>query len=237
MRALRFLMGLLLLPVCAAATWTAVALVVSVQPESVATVPPSAWAWAGGLLLWLVIYAAMPSPVRTYVLAHELTHALWGTLMGARVISMRVGKEGGSVTLSKHNFFVTLAPYFFPLYTVLAIGAYYVLSVFFDVRPYHLLWLGLVGFTWGFHLTFTIGMLAQHQPDVQEYGRVFSLAVIYLLNVLGMCLWVVMVTPVTLGQAAAALHVRLLAVGAVLWRISRQGVEVVARAYSSPVAQ
>jgi hypothetical protein len=63
----------------------------------------------------------LPHPVKTYVVAHELTHALWGLLCGARVSHLRVSEGGGSVRLSKSNIVITLAPYFFPLYTILVI--------------------------------------------------------------------------------------------------------------------
>ena len=200
LRIVRFLVGLLLLPVCVAATRTLIVLVASIHPATTAFLPPPAWALIGGFVLWVVLFATLPRPVRGYVLAHELTHALWGSLMGARVSDIRVSEEKGSVTLSKTNFLITLAPYFFPLYTVILVAAYYLLLAFFDVQPYYLYWLGLVGFTWGFHLTFTVSTLMQHQTDIEECGTVFSYAIIYLFNVLGICLWVVIVSSATLEQ-------------------------------------
>jgi hypothetical protein len=199
---LRFLAGLLLLPVCAAATQTLLALIAQVRPDSTAFIPAPALAMAGGYALWLLAYFTMPKPVRTYVLAHELTHALWGALMGARILRMSVSKHRGSVTLSKNNFLITLAPYFFPLYTVLVVVAYYLAGLFVDVRGWTLFWLGCVGFTWGFHLTFTVSSLMQHQSDIQLYGRLFSYTVIYLLNVAGICLWVVFVASPRLADVA-----------------------------------
>jgi len=155
--------------------------------------------------LWVFLFFCLPRPTRSYVLAHELTHALWGWVMGANIKRLRVSKNGGSVTLTKSNFLITLAPYFFPLYTVLAILGYYFLSIFFDLRTYEPFWLGLVGLTWGFHLTFTITTLLQHQPDIRENGRLFSYALIYFMNVLGLCLWVVMVASSTLEFFAVRL--------------------------------
>ncbi|MFH0881198.1 MAG: hypothetical protein V2A34_15915, partial [Lentisphaerota bacterium] len=125
-------------------------------------------------------------------------HALWAALMGAKVSALKVSKKGGSVRLSKKNFLITLAPYFFPLYTVLVMAGYFILNLFFDLRLYEPFWLGLVGFTWGFHLTFTVTTLMEHQPDIHENGRLFSYAVIYLLNILGIGLWIVMVASPTL---------------------------------------
>jgi hypothetical protein len=160
--------------------------------------PLSAWSLLFGFLLWVILFMCLPRPTRSYVLAHELTHALWGWVMGANIKRVRVSKNGGSVTLTKSNFLIALAPYFFPLYTVLAILGYYIFSIFFDLRTYEPFWLGLVGLTWGFHVTFTITTLWQHQPDIRENGRLFSYALIYFMNVLGLCLWVVMVASPTL---------------------------------------
>lgn len=198
MRFLRLLLGLALLPFCAAATATVVSLVRSIQPPSYTAVPLSAWGLLIGFIAWIILFFALPRPVRAYVLAHELTHALWGWAMGAEVRGMRVSGKGGSVTVSKSNFLIALAPYFFPLYTVIAILVYLALSAFFDLHTYEPFWLGLVGLTYAFHLTFTVTMLLQHQPDVRENGRVFSLALIYLLNVLGIGLWIVSVASPTL---------------------------------------
>jgi hypothetical protein len=200
MKILRFFVGLSLLPLCVAVTQTVTSLLQAVQPSSAALIPPSAWSMGGGFALWLVVYFTLPAPMRTYVLAHELTHALWGSAMGARVLDMKVSKDSGSVTLSKSNFVITLAPYFFPLYTVLVIAGYYLLSAFYDLRRYELIWLGLVGATWAFHFTFTWGTLLEKQSDIRECGHVFSYAFIYMMNVLGLGLWVVMLSSVTIEQ-------------------------------------
>lgn len=211
-RVLRFTAGILLIPLCVAVSLTVAGLLQSVQPESAGTVPPAVWALGGGFLAWLFLYFVLPRPVRTYILAHELTHALWGSLMGAKVFGMKISRERGSVTLSKTNFLVTLAPYFFPLYTVVIILGYYILAIFFEVERYHLWWLALVGLTWGFHLTFTISTLAQHQTDIRECGYVFSYATIYLLNAVGIAFWIVLVSAATIEQMVGLLKTDTLAV-------------------------
>ncbi|MBW7909645.1 MAG: hypothetical protein H3C50_12150, partial [Kiritimatiellae bacterium] len=47
-------------------------------------------------------------------------------------------------------------------------------------------------------ITFTISMLTIRQPDVQEHGRLFSYAIIILLNTLGLGCWIVAVAHPTL---------------------------------------
>lgn len=151
----------------------------------------AAWALPIGFLVWVVIFLVLPRPFRTYVLGHELTHALWALMMGARVGKLKVGKSGGHVELSKTNFVITLAPYFFPFYTALVIAAYYLAGNWLPVRDYQAWWMAAIGMTWSFHITFTIHMLTQCQPDIQEHGRIFSFTVIGIMNVLLIALMMV----------------------------------------------
>jgi hypothetical protein len=215
-KVLKFFVGLLLVPFCIAISQTLWELVTAIRPESDALFPAPAVALIAGLGLWLLLYTTLPRPVRSYILAHELTHALWGAMMGASIHSIKVSAERGAVTMSKNNFIITLAPYFFPLYTVLTVAAYYLLGMFFEVEKYHLFWLGAIGLTWGFHLTFTISALMQHQTDIHQHGRLFSYAVIYLCNVLGICLWVVTVSAVTLELLIGLMQERTL----VAWHLA-----------------
>jgi len=210
------MLGVLLLPFCWAGTRTLVSLIRAAEPAGRSVLSFAVLALGGGFLLWMVLYLALPHPVRSYVLAHELTHALWGSFMGAKVSRVRVSQQSGSVTLSKSNFLIALAPYFFPFYTVIVIIVYFVMSILVNVQAYTLYWLGLVGFTWGFHLTFTASTLLQHQSDIKEYGHLFSYVVIYLMNILGICLWIVVVSPATLEQMVGSLSTNAVLIAGVM---------------------
>jgi hypothetical protein len=200
---IKFIIGILLLPLCVVAAQVCWGLLeTAARPASAALLPAPALALVSGFMLWLAVFSLFPRPVRSYILAHELTHALWGLLMGASISKISVKEDRGAVILSKTNFLITLAPYFFPLYTVLAIGLYYLLGRCCDVTRYYLLWLGLVGATWGFHLTFTVSALLQRQTDIRDQGRLFSYTVIFLANVIGICAWVISVSSATVAAAA-----------------------------------
>jgi len=219
MRIVRFFIGLLLLPVCVAVSQAVVSLAHGAALSSPDTlIPPSAWAFGGGFVLWLIVFFTLPRPVRTYVLAHELTHALWGALMGEKVLSMKISAQQGSVTLSGSNFLITLAPYFFPLYTMLAIIGYSLLALFYEMGDYYLVWLGLVGLTWGFHFTFTISSLLQHQTDIKECGHLFSYAIIYLFNILGIGFWIVAVSSPTLEQFIGLIGADTARLAVLMWK-------------------
>ena len=195
---LKFVAGLGLLPCCYIMTRTLFDLLLTMRPDGYQAVSSSFLGLIIGFCLWLFLFFCAPRPMRTYVLGHELTHALWAWIMGAQVKNVRVTKTGGSVTVSKTNFLITLAPYFFPFYTLCVIGVHFIIEIFYDQEIYAPFWLGLVGLTWGFHLTFTLSMLKQHQPDIHEHGSLFSYSFIYLMNILGICLWVVFIAQPTL---------------------------------------
>lgn len=219
MRPLKFLVGLALLPLCAAATRTFGSLLHALQPGSLDRLPRSIAGLLIGFFLWIFVYLVLPRPMRTYVLAHELTHGLWAWVTGAQVHGMKIGRRGGRIWISGDNFLIALSPYFFPLYTALVILAYGASALFFDLRVYEPFWLGLIGLTWAFHLTFTVSMLSRPQPDVLQHGRLFSYAFIYLMNVLALSLGVVAIGSPTLEAFAAQLaeHARAAYGAAAAW--------------------
>ena len=203
---LRFLLALAGLPFAWAVTRAFVDVLCLIPSSSDSVLPSGALAVIAGFALCLVLLVVLPAPVRLYVLGHELTHAVWGILFGARVSRLKVGLKGGSVTLSKSNLLITLAPYFFPFYTMLVALAALVTRVFVSPLPCPWAWLFAVGFTWCFHCIFTLRALMQTQPDVNEYGHLFSYVFIWIVNVAGAAAWVVCTTEVKwrdLGCAVA----------------------------------
>ena len=95
-----------------------------------------------GAACWLVIFLLLPKPMWIYVFGHELTHALWTWLFGGRVKKMKVTSAGGHVVVSKTNFLIALAPYFFPLYAVLVIAR--VRPRPFDLGLARIIWSGFI---------------------------------------------------------------------------------------------
>ncbi len=213
---LRLFLGLLLLPACWAIVRT---FLDALSAASLATdlFTAETVALFGGMVAFALAWAALPHPVRAYVLGHELTHALWGILFGARASDLRVGEKGGSVRLTKENVVITLAPYFFPFYTFVVILAALVTYAFLRPLPYLSLWMFLVGFTWAFHVLFTLETLVQRQPDITLYGRVFSWTVIFLVNMATLLVWLVATTPLTFAQTGSFLLSRLLSAYANVW--------------------
>lgn len=217
---LRVLVGLALLPAC----WAfARALVHGVMVAAGgAAFSVEAISLLSGMAAFALCWATISHPVRMYVLGHELTHALWGLLFGARPSDVRVSESGGSVKLTKSNMLITLAPYFFPFYTFVVVIAALVTFAFLRPLPFLPLWMFLIGFTWAFHLLFTLETLTQRQPDVKLYGRIFSWAFIFLVNVALVLIWLAATTPLTFAQLGGILVERVfsayIAVGLFAWR-------------------
>ena len=153
-----------------------------------------------GAVSFLALWKILPDQTRIYVFGHELTHAIWGIFFGARVSNIKVRPTGGSVTLSKSNVWITLSPYFFPFWTavvaMLALAVHVIMHFAVPGAPFPLpwLWMFAVGFTWSFHACFTIRSLMETQPDIQEYGRLFSWTLILSCNVIGLLLWIACTT-------------------------------------------
>jgi hypothetical protein len=175
----RWLVALCLLPVCLGAA-IALSRVVLASGNAV-----SFWILCGtGAACWLIIFFSLPRPLWLYVVGHELTHALWTWLFGGRVRSLRVSSKGGQVRVTKINFLIVLAPYFFPFYAVLwsvlclamrsLTGWIWIESVFH---------LGL-GMAYAFHVTLTLHILQTRQSDLEFEGWLFSAVIIVLGNVL-----------------------------------------------------
>jgi len=138
---------------------------------------------AGGVMAYFFLHTLIWEPTWFYVLGHELTHAICGVLCFARITGFKVSSEGGSVTLSKSNFFISLGPYLIPFYTLIAVLLFLVIRTtgwaFLFVKQF----LSVVGFTWALHLVMTVKFIKMKQPDLVETGQFFSLALITFINI------------------------------------------------------
>jgi hypothetical protein len=194
-RWVKFVVALFLLPVCAILSQTFFTVFARATVTQRLWAGEEFWFFSLGAVLWLIAFLGLPRPILLYVFGHELTHALWVLLMGGRVSRFRVGRDGGHVVTNKNNFWIALAPYFFPLYSVLAIATYGVLGLFVNVRPYGRLLYAVIGVTWSFHFTFTCWMIPKNQTDLSDQGSFFSLIVIYLMNLLLLSGMLVLASP------------------------------------------
>jgi len=194
-RWMKFVVAIFLLPVCAILSQTFFTAFARATVAQRLWTGEEFWFFSLGAVLWLIAFFGLPRPVLVYVFGHELTHALWVWLMGGRVSRFRVGREGGHIVTNRTNFCIALAPYFFPLYGILAIGTYGVMSIFFNLQPYGRLLYAAIGATWAFHFTFTCWMVPKNQTDLSDHGTLFSLVMIYLMNLILLCVMLVLASP------------------------------------------
>jgi hypothetical protein len=169
---------------------------------------PGFWFFCLGMGIWVIAFFTLPRPMGLYVLGHELTHAFFIFLSGGKVQKFEVTRRGGFVVTDKNNLLITLSPYFFPFYSLVVFLAFALVGSQFDLTALHAgaiygiadfkpIWgvYALVGLTWGFHLTFTLWMLTKDQPDLREYGVLFSLVFIVLVNLAVISAGLVTVSP------------------------------------------
>lgn len=173
----KLIVAILLLPVCLGAA-TALWRVIQQSGSADTTWVPL----IAGVACWLVIYYILPRPMWIYVFGHELTHAVWTWIFGGQVKKMKITSNGGHVIISKTNFVIALAPYFFPLYAVLVVGGFAIGHWIWDWKSV-LPWFHLVlGAAYAFHVTLTWHVLQTRQSDITDQGYVFSAVIIFLGN-------------------------------------------------------
>lgn len=172
----KVLIGITLLPFCIGFAWQLAATLVNITYR-----PLVPYWFAGGFLSYLGVHFIFKKPILSYVVGHELTHAIFAVLFGGSVKAFHASEKGGHVQITKSNFIITLAPYFFPLYTVLALAAYWIAQAAHaaPLEP----WLVLIaGAAFAFHVVLTFIFLQTDQNDIAEHGAFFSYPLIFLFN-------------------------------------------------------
>ncbi len=179
----KLLIGLALIPLVAGEIWT-------IADLARAAFPAGHWretwflSFAAGLAAWLAVFVLLPRTTWIYVLGHEFTHALAAMLAGGKVHSFKVTAKGGHVVTDRVNWWITLSPYFVPLYALIWLALWLSVDFYYPLRPWQpILYFGL-GAAWCFHLTFTVSMIRLGQTDLSSQGVLFSLVVILLINLL-----------------------------------------------------
>lgn len=187
-RLLRWLAGMVLLPLCWVTTWTLLSRFSHATLEQGFWQSSQFWYFATGALLmagWFWSGLLQPFFLYLYVLGHELTHAIFVLLFRGRVTDFHVSTAGGYITTNKTNLVIALSPYFVPFWSIIAALAYAAIRLSSTAHPgWELGFYAAMGLTWTFHMVWTLWMIPRDQPDLRENGTFLSLVVIYLANVL-----------------------------------------------------
>ncbi|MCS7089167.1 MAG: M50 family metallopeptidase [Limisphaera sp.] len=189
----------MLLPFCVGAARTLVRLLAASGEASTVWLPLLC-----GAACWVLIYAFLPRPMWLYVFGHELTHALAAWLCGGRVKRFKVSARGGHVVVSKSNWWVTLGPYFVPIYVVLVLVVFGLGHLLWGWGR-HPEWLHLfLGAAYAFHVTLTWQVLRTRQTDITSQGWFFAAVIIFLGNAVVLMVGLPLLTgKVSLGTVIA----------------------------------
>ncbi|MCX6356756.1 MAG: hypothetical protein NT045_02595 [Candidatus Aureabacteria bacterium] len=183
----KFFIGLWLVPACAGVT-------LAFFKGMLGPISSQYWCLAG-MGSFVVIFAIFQQPIKSYVFGHELTHAFWILLFQGKVTTFSASSKGGKVEGTKGNFFIALSPYFFPVYTILLIALYFIGKLFWEPQQFTSAFIFLIGFTWAFHIILTMSVLIKGQAEVKQNGYLFSLTVIYIMNIIVLGLVLTFISP------------------------------------------
>ena len=175
-----WMIALALLPV----VWAACKILVLMIPSLGAEGIHSWWLYALGIGAYIGLDRFVAQPMTLYVFGHELTHAVSGILSGAKIHSFKAKASGGEVRLSKTNTFISLSPYFVPLYTILLLCLYWLIRKKWDMVELRWMFQFLVGASLSFHVAMTLRAVHTHQPDLKGKGFFLSMILILLGNAL-----------------------------------------------------
>jgi hypothetical protein len=187
-RLLRWVVAMLLLPLCWVTTWTFLSRFSHATLEQGFWQSAEFWYFATGALVmagWLWSGLCQTFFLYLYVWGHEMTHAVFVWMFRGKVTAFHVSAAGGYITTNKTNMVIALSPYFVPFWSVVLASGYGMLRLFTDLeRGWDLALYAAMGLTWTFHMIWTLWMIPRDQPDLRENGTFLSLVVIYLANLL-----------------------------------------------------
>lgn len=119
-----------------------------------------------GLAVYAALHLLFFRPLFLHVVEHEFTHALFAKLTFGRVYAMHIASDDeGSVTMSKQNALISLAPYFFPLFASCALAVHRLAH-----PPYRPALAFAAGTLLACHLLMTLRDLKVRQPDLEVAG-------------------------------------------------------------------
>ena len=189
-RVMRWTLALLLLPLCTVTSWTFLLRFSQATVDQDFWKTAEFWYFATGALVmigWLWSGLLQTFFLYLYVLGHELTHAIFVLLFRGKVTEFHVSVDGGYITTNKSNLLIALSPYFVPFWSVICALTYAMFRYAAGLsQEWDRVFYGLLGFTWTFHMVWTLWMIPRDQPDLKENGTFLSLVVIYMANVLVM---------------------------------------------------
>lgn len=190
-RLLRWLLALILLPICLVTTQTLWSQFSHETLQRGFWRTPEFWYFSLGAIIMLACLLSglgRKSFLWLYVLGHEYTHAMFVVFHFGWVFEFKASRQGGYIATNKTNLLISLSPYFVPSWSMATLAVYGLIGFFTKLPPYaDLILFFLIGSSWAFHIFWTLWMIPRDQPDLKENDTFFSLVIIYLANILLLC--------------------------------------------------
>ena len=131
---------------------------------------------------WLLIFRNI-SGKWFFVIEHELTHTIFALLTFHTIHDFRATKIGvgyvGYSGAGNGNWLISIAPYFFPTFSIIVIAFLYLAQA-----QYYPFLMMLLGYTFLYHIHSTIYETHHRQPDLQKVGLWFAYAFLPAANLL-----------------------------------------------------
>ncbi len=142
--------------------------------------PEGVVVFALGCILYIILSLLVFSRRDRFwsILEHELIHLIFAVIFFKKVHSFNaIRGTGGRVEIASNNLVIVMAPYIFPLATV-------ILLLIKPSVPFYLQWAfnGLLGFTLMFHIIPLFSEINGDQPDLQSSGMLFAVILILFFN-------------------------------------------------------
>lgn len=141
-----------------------------------------------GAFTYMMLHLFLFRPMYVYALGHEMMHAVATWVSGGKVKSFEVGSGEGAVRTTKSSSFIALSPYFIPTWTLVVSLLYFVLPRFVQIANLKTFYLFLAGLTLAMHFILTSEALRTEQSDLVNSGYIFSIVIIYIANIILVCL-------------------------------------------------
>ncbi len=192
-----------------------------------------------GGVAWWVMYYCGARLIGFYVWGHEASHAIVALGCGGKILDFQANASGGYVDTTKSNTWITLAPYLVPLYTLLVLLISMAVGFFVEMRVsvpveigpvsfgFRPVWISafIVGWSWFFHVTYTVKTIRLEQGDLVRNGEFFSIMLIFLTNILlliGMFLMAAPGPDLTVGEVLGTWWHNAVETIAALWTVATE---------------
>jgi len=128
-------------------------------------------------VLWIIIFSNNRGNW-FLTIEHELTHTLFALLTFHKIVDFKATDSfGGHMQFSGiggGNWLITIAPYFFPTFSMIIVGFIYLAQ-----SQYYPTLIALLGYSIIYHIHSTYIEISIQQPDIQEVGLVFYCSILF----------------------------------------------------------